>query len=228
MVAAPYRCEARLQQYGASMAARTRDAARSRAAILDAAERLFAERGPRGATLAEIAAAAGVATGTPSYFFGGKDALYDEVLVRLATTREAALRDAFSPVTAWATAPEGGRAGLRAALTSAVVGYLAFLDGNPAFARLIGWEAQAGAERLGAVPTHGSAVTDALRALRSADSVREFDPALASVALVSLCFLPVAHEATFRASGGLETATPAFRERYAEVVVDALLGIIAN
>ena len=210
------------------MVVRRRDADRSRAAILDAAERLFAERGPRAATLGDIAAEAGVATGTPSYFFGSKNELYQEVLARLASSREAALREAFAPVAAWAAAPVGGRAGLREALAAAVRGYLAFLDESPAFARLIGWEALAGAERLQAVPTHGRAVTEALGALRGVEGVGDFDPALASVALVSLCFLPVAHESTFRASGQLETSAPAFREPYVDVVVDALLGIVTE
>ena len=47
-----------------------RNATRSRAAILDAAERLFAERGYDATSLTEVGAAAGVSRGTPGYFFG--------------------------------------------------------------------------------------------------------------------------------------------------------------
>lgn len=65
---------------------RQRDADRSRAQILDAAERLFAERGFEGVTLAQIGAGAGVSRGTPGYFFGTKNDLYREVLRRAAAT----------------------------------------------------------------------------------------------------------------------------------------------
>ena len=210
---------------------RARDAARSRAAILDAAERLFAERGFRATTLGDIAAACGLAQGTPSYFFGTKEALHAGVLERLQATREAALRDAFAPVHAWAAGPAGDAAGLRSALGAAVGGYFRFLDANPAFARLIGWEALGGAERLAATPTHGTPVAEAFRALhavRGARGLADFDPALASVAFVSLCFLPAAHASTFRASVGLDTAAPGFRRPYAGVVVDALMGVLTG
>ena len=63
-----------------------RDADRSRGAILDAAEQLFAEHGFDAVTLAQIGAAAGVSRGTPGYFFGTKQALYRVVMERAATT----------------------------------------------------------------------------------------------------------------------------------------------
>jgi hypothetical protein len=48
------------------------------------------------------------------------------------------------------------------------------------------------------------------------------------VALVSLCFLPVAHASTFAASGGLDTAAGAFRTAYAGVATDAVLGLLTG
>ncbi|MGB6133246.1 MAG: helix-turn-helix domain-containing protein [Acidobacteriaceae bacterium] len=51
----------------------TRNADRSRTAILQAAEELFAEHGPNGASLAEIGERAGVSRGLPSYFFSDKE-----------------------------------------------------------------------------------------------------------------------------------------------------------
>ncbi len=65
---------------------RQRDADRSRAHILDAAERLFAERGFDAVTMADIGAGAGVSRGTPGYFFGTKRNLYGEVVRRAAAT----------------------------------------------------------------------------------------------------------------------------------------------
>jgi AcrR family transcriptional regulator len=69
---------------------RERNPARSRAAILDAAERLFAERGYNATSLSDVGTAAGVSRGTPGYFFGSKAELYEAVLERcFAEVREA-------------------------------------------------------------------------------------------------------------------------------------------
>ena len=61
---------------------RTRDADRSRGAILDAAERLFAEQGFDATSLTQVGGAAGVSRGTPGYFFRSKAELYRAVLDR--------------------------------------------------------------------------------------------------------------------------------------------------
>lgn len=65
---------------------RKRDPDRSRADILDAAERLFAANGYEAVTMADIGAAAGLSRGTPGYFFGQKEQLYRVVLERAAAT----------------------------------------------------------------------------------------------------------------------------------------------
>ena len=70
--------------------------------ILDEAERIFAAKGYPGTTVAEIAAAAGLAVGTIYNFFPGKDALAEAVMVRIASDRAAG-------VEALAAAPEAGR-----------------------------------------------------------------------------------------------------------------------
>ena len=61
---------------------RERNGARTREAILDAAEALFAERGYEATSLNDIGAAASVSRGTPGYFFGSKLELYRAVLAR--------------------------------------------------------------------------------------------------------------------------------------------------
>ena len=74
----------------AQRAEKERNATRSRAAILDAAERLFAERGYDATSLHDVGAAAGVSRGTPGYFFGSKPDLYQAVLERaFAEVRDA-------------------------------------------------------------------------------------------------------------------------------------------
>lgn len=67
------------------------DAARNRAAILDAAARLFAERGIENVSLDQVAAAAGVGKGTVFRRFGDKSGLG----VALLDERERALQEAI-------------------------------------------------------------------------------------------------------------------------------------
>lgn len=57
-----------------------RDAARSRQLLLDAALTEFAAKGYAGATVREIAGRAGVNTQLISYYFGGKEGLYNELV----------------------------------------------------------------------------------------------------------------------------------------------------
>ena len=75
--------------------------ARSRDAILDAAEQLFAARGLAATTVKDIGAAAGVNSALLYYYFPGKDALYEAVLDRLVggfvASGGAALDTAASP-----------------------------------------------------------------------------------------------------------------------------------
>ena len=61
-----------------------RDGARTRERILDAAERLFAERGVAGVSLRAIIAEAGVNLAAVHYHFGSKDALVNAVVGRYA------------------------------------------------------------------------------------------------------------------------------------------------
>lgn len=58
-----------------------RDGLMTRAVILEAAGRFFAERGYSDATSKDICAAAGVNSAAVNYYFGGKDSLYEAVLV---------------------------------------------------------------------------------------------------------------------------------------------------
>lgn len=61
---------------------RLRDAERSRAALLDAAQIEFADNGLAGARVEAIAARAGLNKQLISYYFGGKQGLYDAIIER--------------------------------------------------------------------------------------------------------------------------------------------------
>lgn len=76
------------------------DAQRNRARILDAAEAVFAESGPRGST-EEVARRAGVAVGTVFRHFPTKDDLLAAIMKRLLTrlVEEAGRQDLFAFIT---------------------------------------------------------------------------------------------------------------------------------
>ncbi len=67
-------------------ARRTQDERResTRTAVVDAAVSLFAQKGAQGATLQDVAAAAGLSKGAVTYHFTAKDALVDAALARCA------------------------------------------------------------------------------------------------------------------------------------------------
>lgn len=208
--------------------AKVRDAERSQAAILTTAERLFAKNGFEGTSLGEIGAAAGLSRGTPSYFFGSKDALYVAVLERIFAERQAATVDAFTVLDTWVREGSGS---LAAALEQAVEGYLAFLLTRPEFVRLLQREDLSGGHRLRAAARDSQAMTNAFKALRGvadARGLRPFNVDDAVMLFVSLTFSPLTQRATFLAALERDLESPAVRQRHVSFVVDQLLHLIAR
>jgi len=198
---------------------RTRDADRSREAILDAAEALFAERGYEGASLQEIGRAAGVSRGTPGYFFGSKERLYQAVLERAFAAELEFVGQAQ------ARAAEAG-GGPEAELASVVGSFLEFLAERPAFVRLVEREALAGGRLLNATPVHAAALEGGLataRDLIGRGASRPVDPAHLLLDVLALCWFPIAHAETFARGLGLDPADPAFVAARTRHVVDLLL-----
>ncbi len=76
---------------------RLRDADRTRQALLDAARHEFADKGFAGARIGEIAERAGVNKQLISYYFGGKQGLYD-TLVEQWLEREREMTDPAIPL----------------------------------------------------------------------------------------------------------------------------------
>jgi AcrR family transcriptional regulator len=207
---------------------KTRDAERSRKAILDAAERLFAARGFEGASLAEIGDAAGLSRGTPSYFFGSKEELYLAVLERLAADRTARLGPAFQPLHEWAEERRPSRS-LRAVLDRCVGEYLDFLRERPAFVDVIEREALDGGRHLPELASQSTVMEGAFAALRRrarAHGLRNFDVAEVVICLVSLAYMPVAHRDTLLRRNGLSLDDPAFLRRRRRHIVDVLLHVL--
>ena len=168
---------------------RTRDAARTRVAILDAAEQLFTARGFRGTTLQEVGAAAGLSRGTPSYFFGSKSGLYTAVVDRTLRRLE----------TFFAERGSGGTArSSDAALSDVVSRYVDFLAGEPTFVRLMQAETLDGSDRATA------RTLEMVRAQLEQAGVARDASARLGLALVALCWFPLANERTVARILGLD------------------------
>jgi AcrR family transcriptional regulator len=208
---------------------RTRDADRSREAILEAAEALFARDGYDGASLGEIAASAGLSRGTPSYFFGSKERLYVAVVDRAFARRQAATRSAFAAVHAWCEG-DGGRSELAAAFERAAEDYLAFLAESPSFVRLVVQEELNGGRGLRARTQASTAMEDAFGALRAVARERGlsgFSVAEAVMLFVGLTFMPMAHAHTFMRAIDRDLTHPAGRRAQARLVAEQLIHLVS-
>jgi TetR/AcrR family transcriptional regulator len=71
----------------------------SREALLDAAKRVFAEKGFEGATVKDLADAAGVNVSLVSYYFDGKENLYRECLKSVSRHHVASAQKVLKPPT---------------------------------------------------------------------------------------------------------------------------------
>jgi AcrR family transcriptional regulator len=203
-------------------AERERNGARSREAILDAAQQLFAHRGYEATSLQDVGAAAGVSRGTPGYFFGSKEELYRAVLERGLEQVRSAVRSGRDRALASAEPPEVVLAG--------VVGeYYDFICDHPAFIRLIEWEALSGGRQLANLPPHLEATQEALGAIISELALEPGQEAQARqllLSLIGLCWFPVVHGPTVLRGLGVNFDDPVFRaERRQHVISLVLQGV---
>ena len=196
-----------------------RDAGRSREAILDAAERLFAARGYEGTSLQEVGAAAGMSRGTPSYFYRSKGELYRAVLERsfgqvrnaVKSGRERALRSGEPP---------------DVVLAGAVGEYFDFISAHPHFVRLLEWEALQGAAQLGEFGPHLDAIHEAVAAIADElglgiEDRREAEQLVLSI--LALCWFPLIHARTLLPGMGGNPGDPAFISNRRAHIIDLVL-----
>jgi len=197
---------------------RVRDPERSRAAILDAAEKLFAEKGFEAASLNEVGAAAGVSRGTPGYFFRTKGELYQAVLDRCFAEVRDAVRQGRARALASNESPE-------TILAGAVSDYFDFLAARPNFVRLIEREALSGS-LLPHGASHLSAGQEALAAISAELALDDSPSGEASqllLSIISLCWFHLIHGQTVAPAVGVKLESSDDLERRKRHVISLVL-----
>jgi TetR/AcrR family transcriptional regulator len=208
---------------------RLRDAQRSRAAILAAAERLFAEHGYDGTSLSDIGSAAGLSRGTPSYFFGSKAKLYSEVIAGAFGSRQDAATRAFAGVHAWCEG-DGGVELLRDPLVRAADGYMGHFQEHPTFVALVMREELDGGERLRQATPSSTAMRDAFNAIGKVHrrrGIRSFRVEEAVLLFTVLTFGPYSLRRTLMPRVGVDLTTDAGRRRQARLAADGVLHLVS-
>jgi TetR/AcrR family transcriptional regulator len=203
-------------------AGKVRDAERSRNAILDAAEQLFADLGFQGASLAAIAERARVSVGLPGYFFGSKEELHRAVLARVFERRNTALEAVATEAEALLEqSPDEGEAALRRLIS----GYVDFLLDNPTFVWLLTRDALEHAGDREVLPRHSQRFADRMVEIMTKAGVAEAKhaPDQLFLSLIAMCYFPLEHDATMVAGMGQRAWTRAFQDRRVDHMVRLLL-----
>ena len=197
-----------------------RNAARTRAVILDAAERFFADKGFEETSLAEVGRLAGVSRATPGYFFGSKASLHRAVLERCFEDVRRAVREGKERALASGETPE-------VILAGAVADYADFVAARPNFVRLIEREALSDRTVLEGMPLRSAVWQEALAAFRQELGLDISDTTEAAhllLSLVALTWFPMVHGRTFLRAVGLEPGAPGFADHRKRHITTLLLG----
>ena len=209
-------------------------AERSRKAILDAAEELFAEKGYENTSLREVGEAAGLSRGTPAYFFGSKEGLYRAVLERAFEDAGALIAGAdanlLGPEHEESKSPEEG-------LSKTLGPYIDFLASRPSYVALAEREAlgrardapgeEGGEGGEGRFPPviamlGGTGVEKLANAMGSG-RFRQAEPSHLAASIIALCSYPFMLGGGLVRTLGIEPDDPAFVEEWKRHVVDLLV-----
>lgn len=191
---------------------RPRDPDATREAVLDAAEKLFAEQGYEPTSMQQIALHAGYARATPAYFFDSKQGLYHAVLTRVVDRAAAAMAEALSDV--------GTIADPRQVIAPLVTAFVDFLATDPAYVRLIQREGLRNHPFVAhLVPI--DAIRHSLATLEAVHGTADASRLL--VEMVALCWFPFAHAHTLLAALDIDPHSPEFLHSHTQRVTALLL-----
>ncbi|WP_329089713.1 TetR family transcriptional regulator [Actinomadura citrea] len=204
---------------------RQRDADRTRAEILDVAQREFARHGYAGARVDDMAALMRTTKRMIYYYFGGKEKLYLAVLEKAY----AEVRKLESAIDVRHLAP------VEAIRTLAELTF-DHHEAHPDFIKLVSIENIHQAEHLresrmladlsGPVADLISQILDAGRA--SGDFVAEADAVDVHMMISSFCFFRIANQYTFGVLFGRDMTAPEHRARHREMIGDMVVAYLTG
>jgi AcrR family transcriptional regulator len=196
-----------------------RSGALTRAAVLDAAERLFAARGYRGTSLEEIGREAGLSRGTPGYFFGSKQRLYSEVLDRILMRAQASLADASAR-------GQDASVPVDELLEQLVATHIGMLAAEPTLVRLLQWETLEGhGQILGAIGAQAHEFVVLIQGLGShgGDALDEATAVELLICATAMCWFPLAHADALHRTFDCDPHSREAIESQAKAVVEFVL-----
>ena len=132
---------------------RPRDAHRTRTAILDAAEEVFAQHGFDGARIEAIASASGYNNSLLFRYFGDKLGLYVEVLKHADKEMSELLARVFAPLLEDDTITSDAHR-FRAFLSTTFGAVFDYMVDHPHFMRIINWELAEGMQTFAKIASH--------------------------------------------------------------------------
>jgi TetR/AcrR family transcriptional regulator len=190
-----------------SPAERQRDPERTRQRILDAATAEFAAKGYAGARVGEIADRAGVNKQLISYYFGGKEGLWDAIVERW-WSYEATLETANLP------------------LAEQAKPFVPTTDEERATARLLVWEGLGSPDAIPRDPKRDARMQQVVADLRRRQAAGELDPGLDPACVAVVLFaatvaptvLPQIVGSIYQADPTTEEFTAAFAEQLSDVI----------
>jgi AcrR family transcriptional regulator len=206
---------------------RRRDAARTRAGILEAAVAEFALRGPTGTRVEEVASRAGVNKSLIYQYFGSKQELYTEVL----TTVLARVTERATEFTrAFVEGASGGE--LKTYLRAFLDNHLRLLEAVPEYPRLMAWENLQGGATLARVPVKNtydaflSRVAGLLQPLRAEGQIAaRFDFARTAQVVMAVTHFYVVSKGTQAHLFRMDLDDPATREGWIDHCAHMLSGL---
>jgi AcrR family transcriptional regulator len=182
---------------------RKRDPERTRERILDAALAEFGEHGYAGARISAIASRAGVNQQLISYYFNGKEGLYQ------------ALQRRWEAAGADSTPPDQS-------LPETVAGFVHLSVAARSWARLLVWDGlagDAGRQPDDEAEAYFSAMVDDLRRRqRAGELAADLDPPYIMLMLFAAALAPAALPNVARRFTGLPADSPEFLDAYAEAL----------
>jgi TetR/AcrR family transcriptional regulator len=182
-----------------------RDAQASREAIVAAAITVFAQKGYFATSVADIAAVAGVAKGTPSYFFGSKDGLWQAAIEHVSTLALEIMPTALQKA--------AGKTDTHTLIDVFIETYTDFHQAHPEFLRLMYWTTLQGIDLHEKVNPHIQNSANALKAvmltLSSAGSNEDAIQTLLSV--IGAANAHVLYGSTLITPLGVDPNNPEFR-----------------